>query len=179
MKTGPSAVSANFLAARLTDRSMRGIARGVGALIRNGSVAVGTRLPSVREIAHALGVSPATVSAAWSELRQYRVISGRGRNGTWVSGDTVTPRPRRYAELADLGHDAIDLTMAMPDRALLPPLHAALAHAAGVDDLNSYYRQPIIPVLRQAVAARWPYTAEAYIATNGGFDAVIRPCTPW
>ena len=44
------------LAARLTDPGMRGIARGVCDLIRRGEVAVGTRLPPVRELALALGV---------------------------------------------------------------------------------------------------------------------------
>ncbi|MCP8937123.1 aminotransferase class I/II-fold pyridoxal phosphate-dependent enzyme [Alsobacter sp. SYSU M60028] len=151
---------------------MRGIAIGMSALIRSGAVPVGTRLPPVRDLAHALGVSPATVSTAWRELRQYRVVSGRGRTGMWVSGDKPTPRPLRFAEMNRSGHGVLDLTLAVPDPALLPPLGEAMARASAVDDLNSYARAPIVPALEAAVQARWPYRPEAFLATNGGYEAV-------
>lgn len=165
-------VTAAWLAAQLADRTMRGIASGVGALIHAGTIPVGTQLPPVRELAQAMGISPATVSAAWSELRHYRVISGRGRTGTWVSGDAMMLRPHRFSDMGNFGPGAIDLTLAVPDTALLPPIKAALAYGAEVAELNSYQRQPIIADLRRAVAPGWAYPAEAYLATNGGYDAM-------
>ena len=75
---------AEWFAGRLGDRTTHGIARETAALIRNGVLPVGSKLPPVRDIAYALGVSPATVSTAWSDLRRHKIIEGRGRNGAWV-----------------------------------------------------------------------------------------------
>jgi hypothetical protein len=74
MSSPGSDVSANWLAGRISDRSMRGITR------------------------HAcdLGVSPATVSAAWSELRRLNLVEGRGRNGMQVCGRSASPHPSRF-----------------------------------------------------------------------------------
>lgn len=169
----PSAeIAPEWLSHRLPDRSMRGIAIGVSALIRAGDIPVGVQLPSVRALAWALGVSPATVSAAWKELRQYRVISGRGRTGMRVTGDQATPRPLRFADMGNFGQDVLDLTMAVPDPALLPPLAEALAVGAATPDLNSYRRAPILPELERVVRRTWPHPAASYLATNGGYEAV-------
>jgi DNA-binding transcriptional MocR family regulator len=70
------------------------------------------------------------------------------------------------------GEGVLDLGLAVPDRALLPPLSEALAHAAGAENLNSYERTPILSELRAAVEPRWPYRPETYLATNGGYNAV-------
>lgn len=166
-------LSTAWLAAHLADRSIRGIATETGALIRSGAIPVGIKLPPVREIAEALGVSPATVSAAWSELRRFKVIQGRGRTGMWVCGDKLSPRPLRFEEVGNFGAEALDLTLAIPDPALLPPLAEAMRRGAGASDLNSYQRVPIQPALRAAVAPSWPYRPEAFLATNGGYDALF------
>jgi DNA-binding transcriptional MocR family regulator len=161
-----------WLAARLSDRTMRGIAVETSALIRSGAIPVGTQLPPVRGLAEALGVSPATVSSAWSELRRYKVISGRGRAGIWVCGDKTAPRPSRFEDIANFGEHVLNLSAAVPDPALLPPLGEALRHGTAAAELNSYQRVPILGALRTAAQARWPYGAEAFLATNGGYDAV-------
>ncbi|MBF9231933.1 aminotransferase-like domain-containing protein [Microvirga alba] len=161
-----------WLTARLHDRTMRGIALETGALIRSGAIPVGVQLPPVRELAQALGVSPATISSAWSELRRHKVISGRGRNGVWVSGDKITPRPQRFENIGNFGDHVIDLSVAAPDPALLPPLSEALQHGAKAAKLNSYQRIPISDSLRDAARRRWPYDAQAFLAANGGFEAV-------
>jgi DNA-binding transcriptional MocR family regulator len=162
----------DWLAERLTERSARGIAVETSALIRSGALPIGSRLPTVRALAFRLGVSPATVSEAWSELRRQKMIGGRGRTGTFVFGNTVTPRPARMGSVGHFGEGVLDLGLAVPDRALLPPLSEALAHAAGAENLNSYERTPILSELRAAVEPRWPYRPETYLATNGGYNAV-------
>jgi DNA-binding transcriptional regulator YhcF (GntR family) len=68
---------AQWFADRLGDRTSRGIALETGALIRSGVLPVGTKLPPVRDLAFALGISPATVSIAWSDLRRHKIIGGR------------------------------------------------------------------------------------------------------
>ncbi|RXT52588.1 GntR family transcriptional regulator [Bosea sp. Tri-44] len=163
---------ASWLASRLTQRTARGLALDLSQMIRSGVLPVGTRLPTVRELAFRLGVSPGTVSEAWSELKRQKIVSGRGRGGAWVSGDNATPRPTRMASVADFGPDALDLSLAVPDAALLPPLREALAQAASAENLNSYERTPILPALREAVAPHWPYRPDAFLATNGGYNAV-------
>jgi DNA-binding FadR family transcriptional regulator len=92
-----------WFAEKITDRTIRGIAIETSALIRAGALPVGTKLPAIRDLAFALGISPATISEAWSELRRQKIISGRGRNGTWVSGDRFVAKPERLASSGNYG----------------------------------------------------------------------------
>lgn len=164
--------TARWLAEKLTNRTQRGIALETSALVRAGILPVGTRLPAIRDLAYELGVSPATISEAWSDLRRQKIISGRGRNGTWVSGERFVAKPERLASSGNYASGVLDLSMAVPDVSLLPSLERALAHGAKVGDLNSYERSRIVPELRDAVTETWPYAPEAFLATNGGYNAV-------
>lgn len=163
---------ARWLAERITNKTIRGIALETSALVRAGVLPVGTRLPAMRDLAYELGVSPATISEAWSELRQQKIISGRGRNGTWVCAERFVAKPERLASAGHYGANVLDLSMAVPDQALLPPLAKAMAYATSVGDLNSYARSRIVPELRDAIAGDWPYEPEAFLAINGGYNGV-------
>src|SRR6476469_4762793 len=85
--------------------------------IAGGSLAVGTRLPTVRALADQLGIAVNTVARAYRELEAAGLVETRGRAGTVVSagGDRATERVRRAAEAyARTARDnGID-----PDRAL-------------------------------------------------------------
>ncbi|QPB22680.1 PLP-dependent aminotransferase family protein [Rhizobium sp. 007] len=164
--------NADWFAEKLSDKSIRGIALETSALIRAGALPVGTKLPAIRDLAFALGVSPATISEAWSELRRQKIISGRGRNGTWISGDRFVAKPERLASSGNYGEGVLDLTAAVPDVSLLPPLADALTYGASAENLNSYERSRILPELEAAVRRDWPYEPEAFLATNGGYNAV-------
>ncbi|MDO1582776.1 PLP-dependent aminotransferase family protein [Rhizobium oryzicola] len=164
--------SANWLAKKITNRTQRGIALETSALVRAGVLPVGSRLPPIRDLAYELKVSPATISEAWSELRRQKIITGRGRNGTWVSGERFVAKPERLASSGNYAAGVLDLSMAVPDVTLLPPLGRALAYGATISDLNSYERSRIVPELRDAVEETWPYVPEAFLATNGGYNAV-------
>ncbi|SCW63466.1 DNA-binding transcriptional regulator, MocR family, contains an aminotransferase domain [Rhizobium mongolense subsp. loessense] len=164
--------NADWFAEKLSDKSIRGIALETSAMIRAGALPVGTKLPAIRDLAFALGVSPATISEAWSELRRQKIISGRGRNGTWISGDRFVAKPERLASSGNYGEGVLDLTAAVPDVSLLPPLAEALGYGASADNLNSYERSLILPELEAAVRRDWPYEPEAFLATNGGYNAV-------
>lgn len=162
---------AAWFAGQLSDVSARGIANQTATLIRRGVLPAGAKLPTVRDLAYRLGISPATVSEAWSELRHQRMIEGRGRSGSWVTGDTIGPRPARTGTSGLFGDDVLDLSLSVPDTAVLPPLDKALRHAAGARNLHSYERTPILDSLRLAVEQRWPYEPETFLATNGGYNA--------
>lgn len=166
-------ITIGWIKDRLPDPSTRGIAKEMAHLIRSGEIPVGTRLPSVRDLAESMGVSPATISSAWSQLRRFKVISGRGRNGVWVSGDQASLRPVRFENYRNISDRIVaDLTLASPDTALLPELDKALNFGACAKNLNSYERQPITEGLLKAVRPRWPYEPEAFLAMNGGIEAV-------
>jgi len=87
-----TAVPADAVVAFIEDRSPRGIAAAVHRMIRAEQVHAGDRLPTVRDLAQALGVSPATVSEAWQALGSVGAIQARGRAGTFVR-DVAEPPP--------------------------------------------------------------------------------------
>jgi DNA-binding transcriptional MocR family regulator len=94
------------------------IAGSVEALVREGRIAPGAPLPTVRGLAASLGVSPATVASAYRTLRQRGLLAGQGRRGTRLThrpplaAPAPTPAPAHLVDLAD----------GNPDPALLPEL---------------------------------------------------------
>jgi GntR family transcriptional regulator len=71
---------------------------------------VGTRLPSIRQLAGDLGLAAGTVARAYRELEQAGVITTRGRHGTHVQGP---PRPAPGEERERrLAHAARDYAVA-------------------------------------------------------------------
>ncbi|GHC70123.1 PLP-dependent aminotransferase family protein [Limoniibacter endophyticus] len=174
-------IDAKWLAEKIGERTIRGIALETSALIRAGVLPVGMRLPPLRDLAFEMGISPATLSEAWSELRKQKVITGKGRQGTRVSENRFISKPERFADNGNYRADVIDLRMAVPDVRLLPELDGAFAFATQLKDLNTYERSRITDELRGAVSKRWPYEAKALLATNGGYNAfytVIRAVVP-
>ncbi len=59
----------------------------IAGQVASGELPPGTRLPTVRALAAALGIAPNTVARAYRELEYAGVVSTRGRNGTVVNGD--------------------------------------------------------------------------------------------
>lgn len=66
--------------------------------VKAGTLAAGTKLPTVRSLATELSVAPYTVARAYRQLEDLGVIETHGRNGTIVStfGDTT----QQQAQLA-------------------------------------------------------------------------------
>ncbi|MFC5826602.1 PLP-dependent aminotransferase family protein [Nonomuraea insulae] len=170
-------MDAAWLAQRIADPSARGIAAALTDLIRQGTVTAQTRLPTVRGLARELGVSSGTVAEAWAELRKHGMIKTDRRRGTVVLGPPNVPRPIRYERLGHWGDRlAIDLTIASPDTALLPPLESALIAASRAEGLNDYARETITPRLRAAVEPSWPFPARSWLAVGGGYEGVQLLC---
>src|SRR5215510_3219936 len=81
--------------------------------IQDRSLAVGTRLPTVRQLAADLGLAVNTVARAYRELEEAGLIETRGRAGSFVSaaGEEARERARRAAAeyaavIASVGIDA-------------------------------------------------------------------------
>ncbi|WP_136708302.1 GntR family transcriptional regulator [Agromyces sp. H66] len=74
--------------------------------VRDGRLAVGAKLPTVRALAEEIGLAVNTVAKAYRALEADAVIETRGRNGTFVAehGDPAERRLQRaaadYAALA-------------------------------------------------------------------------------
>lgn len=61
----------------------------VVAMTASGVLAVGARLPTIRQLARDLGIAPGTVARAYQELERAGVLVTRGRHGSFVA-DTMT-----------------------------------------------------------------------------------------
>lgn len=71
----------------------------LAARISDGSLAAGTRLPTVRALAGQLGLAAGTVARAYRELEEAGLVVTRGRAGTVVSdrGDQAVEQARQAA----------------------------------------------------------------------------------
>lgn len=65
----------------------------ITSLITVGTLAPGTRLPTVRSLASDLGLAAGTVARAYKELELAGLIETRRRNGTVVAGTAALPAP--------------------------------------------------------------------------------------
>lgn len=157
------------------DRSPRGIAATIARGISAGELIPGERLPTVRELATQVGVSPATISAAWQALGQAGMVESRGRAGSFITEphrDWMRPRTRGLA-----GHGVslrIDLSRGTPDPALLPVLGPAFARVSTHASIGSYQDVPVLPELSRALTETWPSAAESITVVDGALDAISR-----
>ena len=104
------------------------IAASIEAGIRDGRLAAGQHLPTVRALAARLRVSPTTVAAAYHALRVRGLVHGSGRRGTVVNRrpPLLTRAPYRAP-----ARGLRDLSIGGPDPAMLPQLKPYLARLGG------------------------------------------------
>lgn len=112
----------------------------VARLVATGQLAVGSRLPTVRQLARDLGVAPGTVARAYKELEAAKILVTRGRHGTHVAAAPPPPpraeRRRRLAEAAttyavtvlELGVDPTMALDAVSEALATPPAAARPRH---------------------------------------------------
>ncbi|WP_245560965.1 PLP-dependent aminotransferase family protein [Agromyces subbeticus] len=161
--------------AEFPDASPRGIAGVIARLVNSGELGTGSRLPTVRELAGALGVSPATVSQAWQALSRAGLIESRGRAGSFVrplSQGWLAPRMRGMAAPNDPVR--LDLSRGTPDPLLLPALGPALSRVSPHAETGSYQAEPVIPALATVLADSWPSEVDTIMVVDGAFDAITR-----
>jgi DNA-binding transcriptional MocR family regulator len=148
------------------------IAGSVEVAVHGGRLKPGDALPTVRELARFLAVSPTTVAAAYKLLQSRGLVSGLGRNGTRITTRPPSPavpsRPR-------VPEGAIDLATGNPDRELLPSLDQALRT---IDPVPRLYDGPaMLPALRTFLAGEFEADGippDGLTITGGGLDAIER-----
>ncbi|GAA4256149.1 aminotransferase-like domain-containing protein [Dactylosporangium darangshiense] len=170
-----------LIAGAVDDRSARGIAAAVSRLVTAGTLPAGTRLPTVRDVARELGISPTTVSEAWRSLARAGAIQTRGRSGTFVAGPSVPRQRLRYAQLGSLGSVSElrgglqrDYSTGVPDYDLLPSLTEALKRIGDARLTTSYLDGAVLPRLEEVLRERWPYPPERLTVVDGAMDALDR-----
>jgi DNA-binding transcriptional MocR family regulator len=159
---------------RPAGRTAKEISASVEAGIRAGQLAPGDQLPPVRELAGQLGVSPATVAAAYGDLRRRGLTAGAGRAGTHVRG--APPVSSRVYLSAPAG--TRDLISGGPDPDLLPLLPAWPARRPA----RMYAEAPVAPRLRRLAAAQLAadgIDAASLTVTGGALDGIERVLATW
>jgi DNA-binding transcriptional MocR family regulator len=138
-----------------TDRPPRyaALAGRVRLLVADGRVPLGTRLPAERELATALALSRATVTAAYARLREDGWATARQGAGTFAA---LPAGPSRGAWVPGPVDDGtIDLAHAAPSA----PASVPAAFAAALTELPRYlpqhgYHPAGLPDLRARIADR-------------------------
>ncbi|GAA1812107.1 aminotransferase class I/II-fold pyridoxal phosphate-dependent enzyme [Planosporangium flavigriseum] len=139
--------------------------------MRDGGLVAGAALPPVRGLAATLGVSPATVAAAYRTLRERGVIETAGRAGTRVRArPALQPRQARRLPVPP---GAIDLSKGEPDPRLLPSLRGALRRIDG-DPVGYASAGPLPELLDLARERLAPVKAPALTITSGALDGIER-----
>src|SRR5436305_6548098 len=98
----------------LTGRTAVKIAVSAEAAVAAGRIAIGEKLPPVRDLAQHLGLSPATVAAAYRILQERGIAFAERRRGTIIrpassaSPPVPVPLPPNVRDLA-FGNPAADL----------------------------------------------------------------------
>ncbi len=146
------------------------IAARIETAIADGRLTPAARLPTVRELASELEVSPATVAAAYRTLKQRGLVTASGRRGT-----VVAPQPPlRVRGARPLPAGTRDLACGNPDPALLPPLGPALAR---LDPGHKLYGGPV-KLPRLAALAGADFAADGIAGdiavTGGALDGIER-----
>lgn len=159
-------------------RTASEIAADVEAAVRDGRLLPGSPLPPVRILAADLRLSPATVAAAYRDLRLKGIARGHRRAGTRITGSPPTAPRLPLAVPAGVRN----LISGSPDPALLPRLPAPRRMAAATVSPRLYGDSPVSPRLAELAAAR--LTADGIDPANlavvgGALDGVERALGAW
>jgi DNA-binding transcriptional MocR family regulator len=156
----------------ITAASAEELVRGIEDGVASGALRPGEQLPSVRQLAAEVGLSPGTVAAALAELRRRGVVLSEQRRAT-----RITQAPPIASRLAPMPvpSGARDLSRGNPDPALLPDLRHALAHAGSF--LRLYGEPPAIPELIELAAGQLRadgIDSKALCVVSGALDGIER-----
>ncbi|UQX89823.1 PLP-dependent aminotransferase family protein [Jatrophihabitans telluris] len=164
----------------------RALSNALAALLLDGRVSPGSRLPSERDLARELKLSRATTTAAFDALAADGLLIRRQGSGSYLTLPAAARMAGPGSRIARRPGDAalVDLSIAS-----LPAIAGVMgpAMAAVTEDVARYatrdgYYPYGIPELREAVAERYrrrgvATTPEQILITNGaqhGLDLVLR-----
>jgi DNA-binding transcriptional MocR family regulator len=164
------------------------LATAIREAIDRGDIAPGSPLPPERSLAKRLAIGRSTVVAAYTQLREDRLVESRQGSCTWVRGAArhpatdAPPESLRMAALRD-ATTLVDLaTAALPAHRHMRSLIATLADqdTAAVLDTPGYLPGGL-PALRQALAAQLtaqnlPTSPDQVLVTTGDQQALSLLC---
>ncbi|HEY6620027.1 MAG TPA: PLP-dependent aminotransferase family protein [Steroidobacteraceae bacterium] len=113
------------------------IARAIKLEILEGRIVAGTRLPSTRALATALGVSRKSVLQAYELLCAEELAIARAGSGTRVAKVSPSTRPPARPRIVPVSRYATRVQA-------LPPVTLAGAHASGRPKYNLLYGEPLM-----------------------------------
>ncbi len=157
---------------RISGEGAKEIAASVERGIERGELQSGAPLPAVRALAATLGISPATVAAAFASLRARGLIVTKPRSGAFVSWRP----PVAGAWLGTLAPEgARDLASGNPDPELLPDLIPVLREVEPPDQLyGGDQADSQLIELARAEFERVEIVAEDMAVVNGALDGIER-----
>ncbi|MGI5244959.1 aminotransferase class I/II-fold pyridoxal phosphate-dependent enzyme [Dactylosporangium sp. CA-139066] len=160
----------------LAGRTASEIAAAVEEGVRCGTLASGAALPPIRAAAAQLGVSPATVAAAYQSLRQRGIAESAGRQGTRVRPRPAVAPARGQFRL-EVPPGVLDLASGGPDPRLLPDLGPYLARLAAEPAPTGYAAgtgHPPLNAAARALLARDGIDATELAVVGGALDGIER-----
>ena len=155
--------------------------------IRAGLLGTGTRLPTLKELAAALGVTPGTVNRAYELAQRRGLVEGEVGRGTFVRGmaEKGAPAPAlppAVPSVAEPASEWVDLSIVKPNMQLQEPYVRAamldLAHSPTLSEMLDYTPDGGHPLHRQA-GASWmhhtglPAKAEQVLLTAGAQHGLL------
>ena len=160
------------------------LTRALREAIRVGDLREGTQLPTVRDLAWRLSVTPGTVSRAYQIATQEGLLQATVGRGTFVAArmPRLGPLPPAFAEpVLKQGSDRVDLrSPSLPDVGQRQAIAAALHRLAVQDGMDwlDYPNQSQEHPLREAVC-QWldarvlgPFGAQDIMLTHGGQNGI-------
>lgn len=178
----------------------RSLADELAALITQGTLQVGDRVPSVRTIVRQHGVSPATAMRAYEVLESRDLIEARPRSGYYVSGrwrrKAAEPKRSRPSskttsvEISELVFDILESTRlpdvvplgsAFPSPTLFPWSKLARFLGSSARHMDPWMTVQSLPPgsveLRRQIARRYLQSgasvqAEEVVITSGALEAL-------
>lgn len=167
--------TAAMLVARLRGGGARAVVGAIEDMIADGSLTVGQRLPSIRAIAQAAGMSPTTVNDAWRTLHRDGMLHTEGRRGTHVSFLAPPGAPGTWRLQRDVAIPR-DLSTGSPDPELLPEVRLSADELASLFRRSSYHGAVVEPELEAAIRTSWGerYAPERLTVVDGSLDAIDR-----
>jgi DNA-binding transcriptional MocR family regulator len=157
-------------------RTASEISASVERAIASGAAAPGTRLPAVRVLAKNLGLSPATIAAAFRDLRVRGLIAGDGRRGTSV----LSRPPVATRAPVTIPAGVRNLALGNPDPAFIPDLSRVIARLGPMR--RSYGERQIdeqLATFASAMFAACGIPAEHLAVLSGACDGVERTLAAW
>ncbi len=166
------------------DRSpaYRGLYLALQELIGDGRIPIGTRLPSERAVAAALGLSRITVARAYADLAEAGFAQARQGSGTYAAVPIDRRRAHDHALRPLLDGDAIEGAIDLNCAATAASPGLAAAYERALAALPAYlggdgYLPSGLPALRARIAASYaerglPTSTEQIVITSGALSAL-------